>query len=155
MKKVLLFTLALVTVFSLAACSEIPQPTEDPNSISFRDVDFSGADRVVVQNLHNGRDNEITAPEEIKEITKLLRSVRGNGKQSNQDQPGGTYGVTVFSGEEELFTISFGGDGSFAYGDFGDGFPCRYHLLEKTSQEMTDFFSVYDASLSGSAKRPA
>lgn len=155
MKKLLAFVLTLVAVLSLTACSEAPPSTEDSDSISFRWTDFSSADRMVLRNLHNGRETELTAPEDLKAFAKMLKSIRGDGKESQMDHPGGIYELSVFAGEENFFSIGFGDDATFSYGDFGDGYPCRYHLIKTTTQELTDFFSSYDSSLSPSSKPSA
>ncbi len=155
MKKILLFVLSLITVFSLAACSELSQSADHSDAISFRRTDFSRADRIVIRNLHNGRETELQNSEDIQEIAKTLRSIRGDGKESQQGTYGGIYELKVYCGNDMFFDIAFGDDASFAYGDYGDGYPCRYRLVGKTTQELTDFFAVYDSSISGNSKLPA
>lgn len=99
-----------------------------------------------LQNLHNGSWSFITDEKEVNSVLQFLSKVEGINKISSKGYYGGCYAIQAQNGNEIVFSIGFGDDESFNYGDYGDGYPARYELDGITKEEIIRFFSQYDSS---------
>ena len=102
--------------------------------------------KIVIRNLHNGKDTTITDSDDVESIVKFLNTVGGANPTSSKGYYGGSYQIQAFNGSEEIFSIGFGDDESFNYGDYGDGYPTRYDLRGVTREDVIRFFSQFDSS---------
>ena len=124
--------------------------TEILNQISFGVYDLDGENtdvtEIKLRNLHNGKDTMIQDAEAIEAIMAFLAQVQGANAKSSKGFYGGCYELSLLSGSEKIFSIGFGDDESFNYGDYGDGYPTRYDLRGVTREEVVHFFSRFDSS---------
>ena len=102
--------------------------------------------KIVIRNLHNGKNTTISDSDAVKSIVEFLNTVGGANPTSSKGYYGGSYQIQAFKGSEEIFSIGFGDDESFNYGDYGDGYPTRYDLRGVTREEVIRFFSQFDSS---------
>ena len=126
--------------------------TIDPNidGISFGtydlEGDYAGITEIRIRNLHNGSDSTITNQDEIQLISDFIARVQGTNPMSSKGYYGGSYSLDIYNGSNKIFSIGFGDDESFNYGDYGDGYPTRYDLRGVTREEVIRFFSQFDSS---------
>ena len=102
--------------------------------------------KINLRNLHNGTDTLITDQEAIEAIVAFISQVEGVNPTSSKEYYGGSFEVQIIFEDTAIFSIGFGDDESFNYGDFGDGYPARYALQGITRDEVIRFFSQYDSS---------
>ena len=102
--------------------------------------------KIVIRNLHNGKDTTITDSDDVESIVEFLNTIGGTNPTSSKGYYGGSYQIQAFNGSEEIFCIGFGDDESFNYGDHGDGYPTRYDLRGVTREEVIRFFGQFDSS---------
>ena len=115
--------------------------------ISFEDLDFQDNDlEITLRNLHNGEDTYISDPDSVKDILAFLSQVKGTFPTSSRGYYGGCYEFQIINGNKIMFSIGFGDDGYFNYGDFGDGYPARYKLQGMTREQVILFLQQYDQS---------
>ena len=126
--------------------------TVDPNmdGISFGIYDlegeYTGITEIRLRNLHNGAYTTITDHDVIQLISDFIARVQGTNPMSSKGYYGGCYNIEMYNGTEKVFSIGFGDDESFNYGDYGDGYPTRYDLRGVTREELIRFFSRFDSS---------
>ena len=65
---------------------------------------------------------------------------------SSKGYYGGSYSLDIYNGSNKIFSIGFGDDESFNYGDYGDGYPTRYDLHGVTREQVIRFLSQFDSS---------
>ena len=102
--------------------------------------------KIVIRNLHNGKNTTISDSDAVKSIVEFLNTIGGANPSSSKGYNGGSYQIQAFHGSEEIFSIGFGDDESFNYGDYGDGYPARYELRGVTREEVIHFISQFDSS---------
>ena len=124
--------------------------TEIANQVSFGVYDLDGKNTGITEmwlrNLHNGKDTVITEAESIESILGFINKVAGVNATSSKGYYGGSYSLDVYNGSNKIFSIGFGDDESFNYGDYGDGYPTRYDLRGVTREEVIRFISQFDSS---------
>lgn len=131
-----------------AAMYSIIQPENQIYSeISFQNLESAHlVNRIRLTNCHNGKTTELTDVRQIQEILDFIRGVSGKDVESGKGYYEGSYSLEFLYSDTSLFRISFGDMDVFYYGTYIDNYPCRYHLDGMTIQDVTDFFSKYDAS---------
>ena len=124
--------------------------TEIANQVSFGVYDLDGRNTGITEmrlrNLHNGKYTVITEAESIESILGFINKVAGVNATSSKGYYGGSYSLDVYNGSNKIFSIGFGDDESFNYGDYGDGYPTRFDLRGVTREEVIRFFSQFDSS---------
>lgn len=124
--------------------------TEVLNQISFGVYDLDGENKGVTEirlrNLHNGKDTMIQDEETIESIMAFIAQVQGTNAKSSKGYYGGSYELAFLNGSEKIFSIGFGDDESFNYGDYGDGYTTRYDLHGVTREQVIRFLSQFDSS---------
>jgi len=119
-------------------------------SISFDAMPVGGGNgnvtQIVMHNGHNGQYSYISDTQDIRAIINFLTQVSGENPISAKGYYGWTYSLELFAGDEKTFTIVFNDDDTFLYGDYGDGYPCRYALQGITLKDAVSFLCQYDQS---------
>lgn len=145
--KVWVIILCCLFCAGLAVClltdPEIPEPEK---TIDFVDLNTDKVTQAALRNVHNGEMTFITDPDEVGEICAIVRSVWGFRGISGKGYYEGSYSVTLYSGEEEVFSIVFGDSDAFYHGVGEDGYPIRYELEGLTAGGIIRLLSRYDQS---------
>lgn len=117
------------------------------SGMSLSVLDFKDATHISLQNCHNGSITIITDAADIAAIAEFVESVTGADPESGKGYYEGSYSITVYRGKEIIETLAFGDSDCFFIGDYGDGYPIRYTMTNKTvSQDVIPFFSQFDQS---------
>jgi len=119
------------------------------DKIDFRSWKYAPVNKFILTNLHNGRTTVVsddTEPDAVYNIIEFMRTVRGNHAHSAKGYYEGSYAVECYANDKLLYSMAFGDSPSIYFGEYGDGYPCRFDLEEKTIEEVIDFFSQYDES---------
>lgn len=121
-------------------------PSAKNENWSFSEWNFSNVTMIQITNLHNGRYSFITEPEDLTKIISFMQDVSGTNAESARGYYEGTYSLKFYSGDTLVYSMGFGDSPSFFCGDYGDGYPCRYELVELTISEVVAFLSPFDTS---------
>ena len=145
MKKRFCICLAVI-ILCLSGCAG--NADSIPLDLSFSDFDLSGTTVIRLQNCHNGMSSYVTDPEAISEIIAFLQNYSGGDAESGKGYYEGSYALSFYESldSDPIVSFGFGDENVFYYGDYGDGYPCRYHLKGVTVQEIADFLFPYDTS---------
>jgi len=100
---------------------------------------------VLLQNCHNGKTTRIMDPDSIAAILDFLSTISGNNPVSSKGYYGGSYALTLKSGDDTVFSIVFADDDAFFFGDYGNGYPVRYTLADRRIDSVIAFFKQYDS----------
>lgn len=109
-------------------------------------IEYDEITEITLRNLHNGSWSHITDEMEVESVLHFLSKVEGINKTSSKGYYGGCYTIQLQDSDETIFSIGFGDDESFHYGDYGDGYPARYDLRGVTREDVIRFLSRYDTS---------
>ena len=121
-------------------------PSAKNENWSFSEWNFSNVTMIQITNLHNGRYSFITEPEDLTKIISFMQDVSGTNAESARGYYEGSYSLKFYSGDTLVYSMGFGDSPSFFCGDYGDGYPCRYELVELTISEVVAFLSPFDTS---------
>ncbi|MBQ9842678.1 MAG: hypothetical protein IJO31_00830 [Oscillospiraceae bacterium] len=118
--------------------------------LSFAQVFLEGSNaditKIDLHNGHNGQHTLITDPEDIRAIMDFVAQVSGDNARSSKGYYGWTYSLDFMAEENTVTSIAFGDDDTFNYGEYPDGYPCRYTLRGITMQDMVSFLCQFDQS---------
>lgn len=135
-----------ILLVCLSGCSSDTVST--PSDFSFSDLDLSKTTVIRLQNAHNGMSSYISDPEDVAAIIAFLQNYSGGDVESAKGYYEGSYALSFYESAEAdpIASFALGDENVFYYGDYGDGYPCRYHLKGVTVQEIAAFLFPYDAS---------
>ena len=120
---------------------------ETPNSVSFRNMDFSGVTSIRLDNARNGKSTNLTDSDKIEAICNWLSTVSGsNARNSKGWHYQGSFALTLLAGEEEVLQITFGDDDLFFHGKYDDRYSIMYDLDRITIDDVIHFLYRYDDS---------
>ena len=144
---VILIALILVPVLAVCFLSDprTGRPPDFSDLFSFQDLQTASVDTVVLTNLHNGEETEITEPGDVQEILDFLEYTEGRFPESGKGWSEGSYELSFRAGRE-ILRVSFGDSPCFYTGEYGDGYPIRYHFYGHSIEEVIRFFSRFDSS---------
>lgn len=102
--------------------------------------------QINLRNLRNGADTVITDPDALREIISFISQVEGTNPISSKGYYGGSYEVQIIFDKKPIFSIGFGDDETFNYGEYEDSSPARYELRCISRADIIRFLSRYDSS---------
>lgn len=141
------YVISFLVILAIVLCAAFLPEDAPGGEFSLSQMDFSGITKIELTNCHNGAVSNISSPEDIREITAFLTSVSGGHPESGRGYYEGSYSLSLFQGEEQVFSVGFGDSDCFYTGKGRDGYPLRYPLVGMTIKEtVVPFFSVWDES---------
>ena len=141
--------IAALTCIVLAVCFLSNPKTEEIPDLSqvfsFQELQRDQIDSILLTNLHNGKETEITDPAQVQEILDGLEYIQGRYAESARGWSEGTYELT-FRGDTDFPTVAFGDSPAIYTGAYGDGYPVRYRYYGRDFEELIRFLSGFDSS---------
>ena len=139
MKKYILFgILSVLLLTALVGCGG--KTAEIPENLTFSDVDFGTVNSMDLVNLTNGRETQTIYPDQLSKVANFLRNVTGTDPKSGKGCDSPIYSVTLKADFDTVLTLTFGENGEIVCHD------ALYTLNSPKTEEMTAFFSQFDAS---------
>lgn len=112
--------------------------------ISFEEYDFTKIDCAVIVNVHTGSCTYITNQNDINEICDFIKKISGKDGISSKGYYEGTYSLELQENDQTVFEIGFGDNPVFHFGEYEEGYPVRYSLVDCSIEEITGFFSRFE-----------
>lgn len=114
--------------------------------------DFSGVDRIYIQSGRTGAEKTVTKPTDVDAILQALTPMEGADVISNRGYYGFSYHITLYRGDEEIFSIGFSPEYgtendtitgvALLYGRYetasGHDYPCRYLATDTEAYKTLD-----------------
>lgn len=162
-RKVQVVTSADDTSLNEVSSATIGTEGENPDimpQLKLSAFDFSGVDCIYIQSGRTGTEKTVTKPTDVDAILQALTPMEGADVISNRGYYGFSYHITLYQGEEEIFSIGFSpeyGTGNdtvtgvaLLYGRYetvsGHDYPCRYLATD------TEAYKTLDALLASHVK---
>ena len=119
----------------------------EEGTVSFRDVDFSNVDAILLTNARNGKSTAIADPNAIEDICSLLSAISGRKERSSKgNHHQGTFVLTLMEGEKQAVQITFGDEDVFFYGTYDEKFSKMYDLVDYNIESVIHHLYRYDES---------
>ena len=136
MKKLVSLLLVILSVLVFAACSK---------ELKLSSLDLDGTEKIVLTNMHTGKNTEITDKNDVDKIVAFVGEVVGTDDGSGKGYYEGTYDVSFYKKDGETVAVGFGDSDCFYTGKGDDGYPIRYLLKDKTvNGDIVPFFEEFE-----------
>ena len=138
-KRIILLILSVLLLTALTGCGG--KTAETPENLTLSDFDFGRVNSMDLKNFRTGRETQTIYPDQLAEITDFLKNVTGTDPEPGKDCGSPLYSVTLKADFDTVLTLTFGENGQLVcYG-------ARYTLTSPGPEDMTAFFSRFDASV--------
>ena len=126
---------------------DLQEEKPEEGSVSFRNVDFSNVDAILLTNAHNGKSTAIADPDSLRDICAFLSGISGSNERSSKgNHHQGTFVLTLMEGDKQAFQITFGDDDLFFHGTYDEKYSKMYDLVGRDMESVIHFLYRYDES---------
>ena len=136
-KRIFLLILSVLLLTALTGCGG--KAAEIPENLTFSGFDFGRVNSMDLLNLRTGRETQTIYPDQLAEVADFLRNVTGTHPEPGKDCDFPLCSVTLKADFDTVLTLTFGENGQLVC------HGARYTLTSPGTEEMTAFFSRFDA----------